>query len=139
MKDDFLRSYRKMPRQEFADRLYQRLSGKKPKGPSPARYVLVWALATVLFALGLTYNTARLPSQRVFYETPPAASQEIRQAQAPQSIRPRDQLPESTVYYQPTEAREVLGPFDAFAPPSSAEPVEQPGYAMAQVQFVNRR
>ncbi len=78
MKDDFLRSYRKLPRQEFADRLYQRLSGKKPKGPSPARYFLVWALATMLFALGLTYNGSRLPSQRVFYETPPVASESAR-------------------------------------------------------------
>jgi len=139
MKDDFLRSYRKVPRQEFADRLYQRLSGKKPKGPSPARYVLVWALATVLFALGLTYNTSRLPSQRVYYETPPAAAEEIRQIQAPQTMRPRDHLPESKVYYEPTETREVLGPFDAFAPASATVAEEQPDLAMAQVQFVNRR
>jgi hypothetical protein len=138
MKDDFLRNYRKQPRQEFADRLYQRLSGKKPKGPSPVRYVLVWALATVLFALGLSYNT-RLPSQRVFYETPPAASISIPQVPASHLIPHGEKLPESRVYYQPTETREVLGPFDAFAPPSASEPVEQPGFAMAQVQFVNRR
>lgn len=139
MKDDFLRSYRRMPRQEFADQLYQRLSVKKSRGFPHARYVLVWALATVLFALGLSYNGARLPSQTVYYETPPVAVETVQQVQVSHAIRHGDHLPESKVYYQPTESREVLGPFDASVPQNPSTPVEQPGLAMAQVQFVNRR
>ena len=56
MKDDFLKRFRKKPRREFTEALYQRLNEPKARTAALPRRSMVWGLVSVALALSMALN-----------------------------------------------------------------------------------
>jgi hypothetical protein len=61
--DNFLRVFRKSPRREFSESLYQRISGKKT-GRSAIRQIAIWGLMSMLVFFSLSTTFTNLNGQR---------------------------------------------------------------------------
>ncbi len=129
--EKFLRTYRKWPRRDFAQALYQRISHQK----DPTA-LLVWGLVGILLAVGLSSNVLNVDLLET-YQPHVVEEQDIaiiRRAPNPAMIAERG-LKAAEVHFPPPNV-ERLGPFDKPAPKPV---VEESHLAMVVITIAERR
>ncbi len=109
--DNFLRIFRRSPRKEFADDLYQRISTKKPSR-HVLRQVTVWGLMGILifYTLSATISNFSLPSTPALYDRQNTAASLRLQQHNPALAAERGLAP--AAFSAPPDNNDLLGPFD---------------------------